>query len=40
LGEFGTLLSAGAIPLIYSFIGLKVGAELVGIVDTMQKDQA
>lgn len=40
LGEFGTLLSAGAIPLIYSFIGLKVGAELVGIVDNMQKDQA
>ncbi|MEA2078153.1 MAG: Na(+)/H(+) antiporter subunit B [Candidatus Marinimicrobia bacterium] len=39
LGEFGTLLSAGAIPLIYSFIGLKVGAELVGIIDNMQKDQ-
>ncbi len=40
LGEFGTLLSAGAIPLIYSFIGLKVGAELVGIVNNMQKDQS
>ena len=40
LGEFGALLSAGAIPLIYAFIGLKVGAELVGIVDNMQKDQA
>jgi multicomponent Na+:H+ antiporter subunit B len=40
LGEFGTLLSAGAIPLIYSFIGLKVGAELVGIIDNMQKDQS
>ena len=39
LGEFGRLLSAGAIPLIYSFIGLKVGAELVGIIDNMQKDQ-
>jgi multicomponent Na+:H+ antiporter subunit B len=27
LGEFGSILSAGAIPLIYIFIGLKVGAE-------------
>jgi multicomponent Na+:H+ antiporter subunit B len=26
-GELGALLSAGAIPLIYSLIGLKVGAE-------------
>jgi len=40
LGEFGRLLSAGAIPLIYSFVGLKVGAELVGIIDSMQKDQS
>ncbi len=37
LGEFGSLISAGAIPLIYSFIGLKVGAELVGIVDNMRE---
>lgn len=27
LGYFGDLISAGAIPLIYSLIGLKVGAE-------------
>lgn len=27
LGQFGELISAGAIPLIYSLIGLKVGAE-------------
>jgi multicomponent Na+:H+ antiporter subunit B len=27
LGTFGELFSAGAIPLIYSFVGLKVGAE-------------
>ncbi len=27
LGDFGQLFSAGAIPLIYSLIGLKVGAE-------------
>ncbi len=26
-GEFGSLFSAGAIPVIYSLIGLKVGAE-------------
>ncbi|MBT4836170.1 MAG: sodium:proton antiporter, partial [Methylococcales bacterium] len=28
LGTFGSLFSAGAIPLIYLLIGLKVGAEL------------
>lgn len=39
LGEFGRLLSAGAIPLIYSFIGLKVGTELTNILDTMKKKQ-
>ena len=27
LGTLGDLLSAGAIPIIYSFVGLKVGAE-------------
>lgn len=32
LGKFGTLLSAGAIPIIYSLIGLKVGAELSNII--------
>jgi multicomponent Na+:H+ antiporter subunit B len=32
LGKVGTLLSAGAIPVIYIFIGLKVGTELTGIV--------
>jgi len=26
-GNFGSLLSAGTIPVVYSFIGLKVGAE-------------
>lgn len=34
-GKFGTLLSAGAIPILYSFIGLKVGAELASIVMEM-----
>ena len=28
IGELGSLFSAGAIPIIYSLIGLKVGAEL------------
>ncbi|MDP8203472.1 MAG: MnhB domain-containing protein [Candidatus Tenebribacter mawsonii] len=35
LGNFGKLLSAGAIPLIYSLIGLKVGSELTTIIDKM-----
>ena len=35
-GEFGRLLSAGAIPVIYSLIGLKVGAELTGILERMR----
>jgi len=36
LGEFGSLLSAGAIPLIYSLVGLKVGAELSGILAALR----
>ena len=36
LGEFGSLLSAGAIPVIYSLIGLKVGTELSNILDTLK----
>ena len=39
LGQFGHLFSAGAIPLIYSLVGLKVGSELVSIVDNLQKDE-
>ncbi|MBN2746912.1 MAG: hypothetical protein JXR34_09310 [Bacteroidales bacterium] len=38
-GQFGTLLSAGAIPIIYSFIGLKVGAEISNILEKYQKSQ-
>ena len=38
-GRFGTLFSAGAIPIIYIFIGLKVGSELSGIVSNMQETQ-
>ena len=32
LGQFGSLFSAGLIPLIYVFIGLKVGAELSSVI--------
>ncbi len=39
LGTFGTLLSAGAIPLIYIFIGLKVGSELSNIIGTISVSQ-
>jgi multicomponent Na+:H+ antiporter subunit B len=33
LGEFGTFISAGAIPLISALLGIKVGAELSVILD-------
>ena len=36
LGEFGSILSAGAIPVIYTLIGLKVGTELASIIDNMR----
>ncbi|HAK47423.1 MAG TPA: sodium:proton antiporter [Spirochaeta sp.] len=35
LGEFGSLFSAGIIPVIYSVIGLKVGSELSSVVITL-----
>ena len=38
LGEFGTILSAGAIPVIYTLVGLKVGTELASILDNMKGD--
>ena len=38
LGELGSILSAGAIPVIYTLIGLKVGTELAGIIDNMRRD--
>jgi len=39
LGEFGTLLSAGLIPIIYILIGLKVGSELSGLLAKFQESQ-
>lgn len=35
-GQFGSLFSAGAIPVIYSLVGIKVGAELSGVIDVMR----
>jgi len=35
LGSLGKLMSAGAIPVIYSLVGLKVGSELTTILDKM-----
>lgn len=35
LGKYGNLFSAGAIPIIYSLVGLKVGSELTTIIDKM-----
>lgn len=40
LGQFGHLFSAGAIPIIYSFIGLKVGSELSNILSNFQGIQS
>ena len=39
LGKFGTIFSAGIIPVIYIFVGLKVGAELSGIIANLQENQ-
>jgi len=36
IGEVGMLLSAGMLPLIYISIGLKVGAEMTGLVERMR----
>jgi multicomponent Na+:H+ antiporter subunit B len=36
-GEFGALFSAGAIPVIYSLVGIKVGSELSGVIDVMRR---
>jgi multicomponent Na+:H+ antiporter subunit B len=38
LGQYGALLSAGAIPIIYTFIGLKVGTELSGILENLKEE--
>jgi multicomponent Na+:H+ antiporter subunit B len=38
LGTYGELFSAGAIPLIYTLVGLKVGFELSAVLDRFRKE--
>ena len=37
-GEVGDLVSGGLLPLIYIAIGIKVGAEMSGLVSGMRGD--
>jgi multicomponent Na+:H+ antiporter subunit B len=39
-GELGTLLSAGSLPLLYAAVGLKVGAELAGLLAHLANAEA
>jgi multicomponent Na+:H+ antiporter subunit B len=38
LGEWNKLFSSGAVPIIYSLIGLKVGSEMSSVIDSLQTD--
>lgn len=40
LGTYGDLFSAGAIPLIYAFVGLKVGFELSAVLDRFRQEDS
>jgi multicomponent Na+:H+ antiporter subunit B len=39
LGSFGSIFSAGAIPLIYILIGFKVGAEFSSILESLEETE-
>jgi multicomponent Na+:H+ antiporter subunit B len=39
LGDFGALFSAGAIPVIYTLIGLKVGAEFSSMLASLSETE-
>lgn len=39
LGDLGALFSAGAVPLIYSLIGLKVGAEFASVLANLAQTE-
>lgn len=39
LGEYGALFSAGAIPVIYILIGLKVGTELSAVLENFKGEE-
>ena len=38
-GELGSIFSAGAIPIIYSFVGLKVGAEFTSMLANLAETE-
>lgn len=38
-GEMGSLFSAGSLPLLYTAVGLKVGAELAGVLARLAAQQ-
>ncbi|MEI8094371.1 MAG: hydrogen gas-evolving membrane-bound hydrogenase subunit E [Spirochaetales bacterium] len=37
-GEFGQVYSSGAIPLIYSLVGIKVGSELATVISDLRRN--
>lgn len=39
LGEFNTLFSGGILPIIYIFVGIKVGTEIISIYQNFQKKE-
>ncbi len=39
-GALGSLFSAGTLPLLYIAVGLKVGAEIAGLMSTLQETEA
>lgn len=39
MGVYLSLFSSGAVPLIYSLIGIKVGAELSSVIDSLHEDR-
>lgn len=40
LGSFGSVLSGGILPVLYVLIGLKVGAEIAGMIDHFLTEEA
>lgn len=38
-GEFGSILSAGVIPILYAFVGLKVGAEFSSMLVSLSETE-
>ena len=39
VGEFGSIFSAGVIPVIYVFVGLKVGAEFTSMLANLAETE-